>query len=272
MSSPSGAATSGGQAACSTRHRVATHLGKTGLEGRAGDRLAQQLAHPRVAAREHRREQGLGARRVVVDMLEQVLDIGRRTLVAPVEAREQVARGLHVQRRGVLDALGLCAEARQHRHLARERGAQRIDGLHPQALRRLLELPAQRVVARECGGRELPGERVVRHLGAWVVARGVQRLEHAPAHLGGGLDGEGDGADLLRPLDRREQRQHALDQQLGLAGARGRLHDERAARVERARALREVGHVIHRRPPPCARRMHPSPRCGRRCAGRSWRR
>src|SRR5213076_1753346 len=47
---------------------------------------------------------------------------------------EDPTGGCPVQGRGVLDDLGLAAEAREHRHLARERGAQRVDGLDAQAV------------------------------------------------------------------------------------------------------------------------------------------
>jgi hypothetical protein len=78
-----------------------------------------------------------------------------------VEAAQRAERRFAIQAGGVLDDLGLRAEAREHRHLARERGAQRVDGLDAQA---------------------------VRHF------RGVRQfLEDALAHFGRGLARKGDG-------------------------------------------------------------------------------
>jgi hypothetical protein len=45
----------------------------------------------------------------------------------------------------------------------------------------------------------------------------LERLEHAAAHLRGGLARERDGEDLLGPLDHREQAQEALDEQARLS-------------------------------------------------------
>ena len=80
-----------------------------------------------------------------------------------------------------------------------------------------------------------------------VVGGGAQRAQHAAAHLGGGLARERDRDDLLGLLHGREQRQIALDQELGLAGARRRLNDERLRRVERGLARRCVAHRAHQR-------------------------
>src|SRR5204862_5548714 len=61
------------------------------------------------------------------------------------------------------------------------------------------------------------------------------------SHLRRRLDGEGDGDDLLGLLDRGEEADVALHQELGLARAGGRLDDERAAHVERFFAGAAVG-------------------------------
>src|SRR5205085_6849696 len=111
-------------------------------------------------------------------------------------------------------------ESRQHRHLPRERGAERVDRLHAQPLGTLLELPAERVVALERRARELARARLVRARRRRAGAREPQRFDDAVAHLARGLDREGDGGDLLRALDAREERQVALDEELRLAGAR----------------------------------------------------
>jgi hypothetical protein len=70
---------------------------------------------------------------------------------------------------------------------------------------------------------------------------GLHRLQHAAPHLGGGLDGEGDGDDLLGLLDHREKLEIAAHEKLGLARARGGLDDERARGIERGVAGGLVG-------------------------------
>src|SRR6185503_15445979 len=65
--------------------------------------------------------------------------------------------------------------------------------------------------------------------------------EHPLPHLGGGLDGEGDGDHLFRLLHYRKDLQEAAHQELGLARASGRLDDERAPRVEGGVACCLVG-------------------------------
>jgi hypothetical protein len=72
----------------------------------------------------------------------------------------------------VLDNPGLRAEARHDRHLARERGAESVDGLDAQAVREV---------------------RAHTH-------------KYALAHLGGRLDGERDRDDLLGLLHGLEER------------------------------------------------------------------
>src|SRR5205823_8943174 len=109
----------------------------------------------------------------------------------------------------VLDDAGLRAEAGDHRHLARERGAEGVDGLDAKAM---------------------PDVAGVLELG-----------ENPAAHLARRLDGEGDGYHLLGLLHRAEEPDVALHQELGLARAGGRLDDEGAARVEGGFARGGVG-------------------------------
>src|SRR5581483_649092 len=109
----------------------------------------------------------------------------------------------------VLDDAGLRAEAGDDRHLPRERGAEGVDRLDAQAMA--------------------------------DVARVRDGGEHALSHLRRRLDGEGDGDDLFGLLDRGEQADVALHQELRLARAGRRLDDEGAARVERFFARAGVG-------------------------------
>ncbi len=79
------------------------------------------------------------------------------------------------------------------------------------------------------------------------VRSGAQRALDAASHLCCSLARERDRNDLLGLLHGREQREIALDEQLGLAGAGRRLNDERLRGVERGLARRCVA---HRRSPP----------------------
>ena len=203
------------------------------------------VAQPVITAPEHLREQPLDAADVVVEMREQALDVLRERLVA-LDHFEGCARRLHVERLRVLDALRLRAEAREHRHLARQRRAQRVDGLDAQARRVIADTPSPLDVARERRGRKLERRALMPAFRRFSRARLGEGLEHALAHLARGLARERDGDDLLGMFDEREQAQIALDQEPGLARARGRLHDEGASRVQRAQSLFGIGRVLHR--------------------------
>src|SRR5881296_3151374 len=151
-------------------------------------------AQPAVAALEHLGELLGGERDVVVEVREQPLSRG-------IELLEHARRGLLVEGLRVFDDLGLGTEAGEHRHLPRERGAERVDRLDAQAV----------------------GD----------LGRVRQALQHALAHLGRSLLGEGDGENFLGLFDDLQQFQEAAHQQLGLPGAGRRLDDEGALYVER---------------------------------------
>ena len=153
--------------------------------------------------------------------------------VVLLDKRERGARRLTVELARVLQRLGLRAEGGKHRHLPRERDAQRVESLDAKPGGVLFEPPALSAVALERGARLLPGERQVRLGRTHPCSRGCERFQHACPHLGGGLDGEGDRGDLLRLRHAREQNEVPLDQELGFPRARGRLHDEGALRIER---------------------------------------
>jgi hypothetical protein len=226
------------------------------------------VAQPVIAAAQHVGKQIFNALDVIVEVREQPLHVLRDRIVA-LHVSHRGARGLQVQFVGVLHALGLRAEARQHGHLARERGAQRVYGLYAQPRRVVGDVPARRRIARQHRRRELQGELLVRALRRNAGARRIHCLQHALAHLAGGLARERDGDDLLRMLHAREQAQIALDQQLGLARARRRLHDEGLRRVERAAALPEIrngGGITHG----CPSLPLPSSSGDRAVSRRSW--
>jgi len=164
------------------------------------------LAQPAVAVVEHVGEEPGRERHVVVEMREELL--ARR-----IELLEDAGSRLEIEIARVLDDIGLRAEARQHRHLPRERGAEGVDGLDAKAVRDL--------------------------------ARVRQPLEHALAHLRRGLLRKSDRKDLFRLFRERQQLQKPLHEQLGLPGARRRLDDERATRIERRVSLSLIGHGLH---------------------------
>jgi hypothetical protein len=65
------------------------------------------------------------------------------------------------------------------------------------------------------------------------------------AHLGCSLAREGHRDDFLGLVNRCQQHQQALGQQLGLARAGRRLDDETARRIERGFTLLRVGYGAH---------------------------
>jgi hypothetical protein len=209
-------------------------IGETRLVAPAGD-----VTQPLVAARQHARQQFLDLADVVVEVAQQALDRARPVL-AGLEQGDGLARRQPVQFVRVLDDRGHGPEPGRQRQLPREQKAQGVDGLHAQALRVLLDSPTLVGVTRAHRTRQLPGLVLVRLGRRRFRVRARQRLQHAVAHLARRLVGEGDRQNFLRVIDAREQYQVAAHQQLGLAGAGRRLHDERACRVERLRARRGV--------------------------------
>src|SRR5690606_25445054 len=159
-----------------------------------------RLAKPPVPVPEQVGEERRGKADVVVEVREEP-HRGRRELF------QRLPRRLRVELGRVLDDLRLRTEAREYRHLARERRAERVDRLDAKPRRE----------------------------------RGLaQALEDALAHLRGRLPREGDGEDLLGLAHELEKPQVAPHEELRLSRARRRLHDERAARVERGLALARV--------------------------------
>ncbi len=244
-----------------TRHDARALGAESALEART--RLAARLElgrapDPLVAPREHALDQRARERPVAVEVDQQALEPARERVPA-LDPRKRALRGLAVELACVVDDGRHGAHARQHRHLARERGAQGVDGLDAQARGIVQDAPAELAVAREGGVRERArAARVVLFRNRRAARRLVQRLQHAPAHLRGGLAREGDGEDLLGPLHDGEQAQHALDQEPRLARARGRLHDAGVGRVERRGALACVDDGPCRSHAPSSRASSPS--------------
>jgi len=99
-------------------------------------------------------------------------------------------------------------------------------------------------IAHERGACEVPGAGFVGRFGTRLVARGAQRIEYPEPHLGRGLDRERDGGDLLGAVHAVQQREETLDEELGLPGTGGRLHDLRQPRVTNNEAKSLVQHPL----------------------------
>ena len=227
---------------------------------------AADVAQPMVAVPEHFGEQRLDALDVVVEMSEQPLDVPRHRVVA-LDQPHRRTRGLKVQFGCILGDFRLRAELREHRHLARQRRAQRIDGLDAQSRRILRDAPPGLGVALQRRARELQRQRRMLVFRGFAGLRVGERFQHAFAHFAGGFPGKSDGDDLFGMVDARQQQQVALDQKLGLARSRRRLDDKRKRRIERAAAFGEVGNMRE-----CAHASSPSvpsPSRGREDASRS---
>ena len=139
----------------------------------------------------------------------------------------QALRVLGVSRRG--------PEPGGERRIAHDPRRQRVERHDAQARRMQCKRPTAARVLGEHRERELARHcevRLVRIERLLSQGRG-QRLDDALAHLAGGLAREGEREDALGLVDAGQQREHALDQELGLAGACRRLHEERTGDVER---------------------------------------
>jgi hypothetical protein len=95
------------------------------------------------------------------------------------------------------------------------------------------EVPLTRCIASQRGERELARPQRMRGRHRYACRSGAQRVGDALAHLAGCLARERHRHDLLRPFDGGEQREIALDQELGLARSCRRLHEKRARDVQR---------------------------------------
>jgi hypothetical protein len=241
--------------ALQAHHHLGVHRPFQTASKGLGGVVVVQMTQPLIALSEKFDHQVLEAVEVGVAMGDRAAH-GIPVVAPHLEHRQRFTRRLAVERLGLLGQLRWAAEARQQRQLAAEPGAERVDGLDAQTLRAVTQPPPQLGIAGEHRAGQLAGGALVVVRGQSVAGRSGERAQHPLAHLGGRLACEGDGDDLLRGLDPRQQHQHALDQQRGLAGARRRLDDERGVWIERAGALCRVGYtdVSHRPLPPRRRR------------------
>ena len=171
----------------------------------------------------------------------------RARFTARVQQGEGASRRFFIQRVRVGHGFGPRAKTRQHRHLPRQGMTQRVDGVDAQPVGVGGERPALRRIARARRTRQPPRDvlvrRFIRRFGRHIasVSAAGQRRQHAAAHFCRGLAGEGDGDHFFRLRHAGEQGEVALDQQLGFARTRGRLHDERTRHIECASARSAVG-------------------------------
>ena len=135
---------------------------------------SENMPDPVVATAEHPGQQRRHVLDVVVEIAEQTLDVGRHRL-AGLDQRDRRSRRLEIQVGRVLDHLARAAEPGQDRHLARERGAQRIDRLDAETRRIIVDSPILATVAFRHRSRECERARPVRALRALVQMRGGER-------------------------------------------------------------------------------------------------
>ncbi len=143
--------------------RILDDMRERGLEILPRRRLfaAPKVPHPLVAPRQHPGDQPLDLGQIIVEMLQEPHD--RRThFLVRLEPRDQLARGFAVQHFGILHDRRRRAEAREHGHLPRQRGAERIDGAHAQPLGACDHVPPLGLIARERRLRQFPGRGLVR--------------------------------------------------------------------------------------------------------------
>jgi len=265
-----------------------------------GDEVA-----PLVSQAEHFGEEGLALGEVSVAVEEKVAESGIEGGVACTEQQQGTAGGLAVKGSGVVDRGEAATGAGENREGAGDLGADRVDGADVEAMGVVEEVPAELAVAGEYGagerfgfGAEVGwGGDVVFHpslchpseqralagdpgrCDGWGtrfvwVGGGGEVGEDAVAHLAGGLEGEGDGEDLLGLVygGVAEELEETLDEEAGLAGAGGGFDDEGAADVEGVAAGLGVGgeggsgeaEEVRQGEPPLLRFLHRIRRRGRR--------
>ncbi len=185
---------------------------------------------------QHQDQQILEARPVIIQPPKQQLHRCHQVRIGEGPF-EHAPRRRGVQRPGRLGDLEPQSAARGDRQLRRECLAVGIDRHHAQARRRFQQSPVALVVPAQCGRRK----RRLEFAPARALARRLQCVQNASAHLQGRLAREGDGEDFLRRIDMGEQRQQAAAQHRGLARTGRRLQQEGATGVERRGARRRIG-------------------------------
>ena len=226
-------------------------------------RLRKQLRQPDLPRAQHVGEEACQPARLVIERTGKPLE-RRGAFVAGFQGFHEPTRGLAIKRPRIVDQRGRQANAGGQWQSLREPVVEPVDGLHVQARRVTVEVPAARPALRQRGHGQgvqfLPvGGRARRDRLAGVC----QRAHDAVPHLGGRLARERDGDDLLRAVHGGKQPQVAECQQAGLAGTRGGLDDEGPARVDGFSPRVGVAIVfsLHRPPPPAHRRGNvPYPR------------
>ena len=218
------------------------------LSSGEGDEFA-----PLIAQAEHVCEQRFAVGQVAVAVEEEIAESGVEGWIdlGAAEEQESASCSFVEELRGFREWGEAAARAGEHREGAGDLGTDRVDGAQVEAVGLVEQVPAEQAVARKDGlgegagfaleivrdraeVRRSRGHKLKDHLRFGLGLGGSAEMrEHAIAHLGGGLQGEGDGEKLLRLLDGiiGEQLEEALDEQAGLARARGGLDDEGAADV-----------------------------------------
>ena len=153
---------------------------------------------------------------------------------------QQHSGGRFVERHCVGAQVAQRSAAAGHRGTRRQPRTERVDGNDAQARGIVRKVPAALAGLYKHASRKLEAPLAVRR-NVLVVRSGLpQAAGHALAHFSGRLAREGDRQHRVGLGLPPQKAQIALDQNLGLAGAGRRLHDERALRVQRPFADRLV--------------------------------
>ncbi len=200
--------------------------------------VSHQQRQPAVPLRQHRDDQINEGAPALIAHGEHALHGLSEIVLAIVQ--ERAARGFLVQRPRIVDEREPPSRARDDGQLGRQPGVERIDGLdtQPRRMARQVDVEAAQMAARRDG--ELPGLSIQGRR-AFRQTTGFEGADHAKTHFLGGAAGKGQRKNALRRVHRREQAQIALRQQRCLAAARRRLHQDRAPRLDRARAGTGIG-------------------------------
>src|SRR6266702_3065860 len=213
------------------REDVRVELRIVELVGGERDEIA-----PLIAPLEHVRDQRLAVRKIAVAVQKKIAEgcVKDGVGLLGAEQQEGAARGFAVEGTAVLLGIKAAAGTGEDRKGAGDLGADRVDGADLQAIGLVEEGPFQLAVALEHGAGEFAGLAIEVAVGFRIRAGGFEVAEDTVTHLGGGLDGKGDGEDLFRAGDGfvTKQLEEALDEEASLAGAGGSFHDEGAADIE----------------------------------------
>ena len=187
------------------------------LQARAQRRIgcgvadARQQGEPRLATAKDLDEQIEKTAHPVVEMGEYEPDRPSMRGLAVRQMRDQTRRCKAIQVVGVLFHAEPVAQAGQHRQAARQSQIQCVDRLDPQPARIREQPPAVPLIRGERGACQPACAVVVVAVQAGMRFRIAQGVENPGAHFRGCLARERDRQQRFGRIERREQRQAALN-------------------------------------------------------------